>query len=200
MHVNTTRLFGFDKDEEGQLRVNPEQGAVVRRIFREYLRGFGEGEIARRLRADGIPGITGASRCSSTTVRRMLQNEKYQGDLLLQKYYTVSFLTGECARNEGALDQYFVMDAHEGIVSREEWEAVQQERERRLAYRKEFRLQKLENADPFLIGFDAKPVVGWPCAGVGKPGGSRSGAALRPAGSIEERGRGRRFQSRKSVG
>ena len=200
MHVNTTRLFGFDKDEEGQLRVNPEQGAVVRRIFRKYLRGFGEGEIARRLRADGIPGITGASRWSSTTVRRMLQNEKYQGDLLLQKYYTVSFLTGECARNEGALDQYFVMDAHEGIVSREEWEAVQQERERRLAYRKEFRLQKLENADPFLIGFDAKPVVGWPCAGVGKPGGSRSGAALRPAGSIEERGRGRRFQSRKSVG
>ena len=200
VHVNTTRLFGFDKDEEGQLRVNPEQGAVVRRIFRKYLRGFGEGEIARRLRADGIPGITGASRWSSTTVRRMLQNEKYQGDLLLQKYYTVSFLTGECARNEGALDQYFVMDAHEGIVSREEWEAVQQERERRLAYRKEFRLQKLENADPFLIGFDAKPVVGWPCAGVGKPGGSRSGAALRPAGSIEERGRGRRFQSRKSVG
>ena len=200
MHVNTTRLFGFDKDEEGQLRVNPEQGAVVRRIFRKYLRGFGEGEIARRLREDGIPGITGASRWSSTTVRRMLQNEKYQGDLLLQKYYTVSFLTGECARNEGALDQYFVMDAHEGIVSREEWEAVQQERERRLAYRKEFRLQKLENADPFLIGFDAKPVVGWPCAGVGKPGGSRSGAALRPAGSIEERGRGRRFQSRKSVG
>ena len=63
----------------------------------------------------------------------MLQNEKYQGDLLLQKYYTVSFLTGECARNEGALDQYFVMDAHEGIVSREEWEAVQQERARRLA-------------------------------------------------------------------
>lgn len=56
-HVNTTRLFGFDKDEEGQLRVNPEQGAVVRRIFREYLRGFGEGEIARRLRADGIPGL-----------------------------------------------------------------------------------------------------------------------------------------------
>ena len=168
MHVNTTRLFGFDKDEEGQLRVNPEQGAVVRRIFRKYLRGFGEGEIARRLRADGIPGITGASRWSSTTVRRMLQNEKYQGDLLLQKYYTVSFLTGECARNEGALDQYFVMDAHEGIVSREEWEAVQQERERRLAYRKEFRLQKLENADPFFNRIRCKACGGMAVRGYGK--------------------------------
>ena len=170
MHVNTTRLFGFDKDEEGQLRVNPEQGAVVRRIFRKYLRGFGEGEIARRLRADGIPGITGASRWSSTTVRRMLQNEKYQGDLLLQKYYTVSFLTGECARNEGALDQYFVMDAHEGIVSREEWEAVQQERERRLAYRKEFRLQKLENADPFFNRIRCKACGGMAVRGCGKAG------------------------------
>ena len=68
------------------VQVNPEQGAVVRRIFREYLRGFGEGEIARRLREDGIPGITGA-----------------------------------------------------------------------------------------------RPVVGWSCAGMGKPSGSRSGAALRHA-------------------
>ncbi len=169
-HVNTTRLFGFDKDEEGQLRVNPEQGAVVQRIFREYLRGFGEGEIARRLRADGIPGITGTSRWSSTTVRRMLQNEKYQGDLLLQKYYTVSFLTGECARNEGALDQYFVMDAHEGIVSREEWEAVQQERARRLAYREEFQLKKLENTNPFLNRIRCAACGGMVVRGYGKAG------------------------------
>lgn len=169
-HVNTTRLFGFDKDEEGQLRVNPEQGVVVRRIFREYLRGFGEGEIARRLREDGIPGITGTSRWSSTTVRRMLQNEKYQGDLLLQKYYTVSFLTGESVRNEGALDQYFVMDAHEGIVSREEWEAVQQERERRLAYREEFQLKKLENADPFFNRIRCEACGGMVVRGYGKAG------------------------------
>ena len=65
VHVNTTRLFGFDKDEEGQLRVNPEQGAVVRRIFRKYLRGFGEGEIARRLRAvwESRAGAVLALRC-----------------------------------------------------------------------------------------------------------------------------------------
>ena len=150
--------------------MNPEQGAVVRRIFREYLRGFSEGEIARRLRADGIPGITGASRWSSTTVRRMLQNEKYQGDLLLQKYYTVSFLTGECARNEGALDQYFVMDAHEGIVSREEWEAVQQERARRLAYREEFQLQKLENTNPFFNRIRCEACGGMVVRGYGKAG------------------------------
>lgn len=181
-HVNTTRLFGFNKDADGQLCVDPEQGAVVRRIFREYLRGFGEGEIARRLREEGIPGITGISRWSSTTVRRMLQNEKYQGDLLLQKYYTVSFLTGECARNEGALDQYFVMDAHEGIVSREEWEAVQQERERRLAYRKKFRLQKLENTNPFFNRIRCAACGGMVVRGYGKAGRElfwRCGAACR---------------------
>ena len=181
-HVNTTRLFGFNKDADGQLCVNPEQGEVVRRIFREYLRGFGEGEIARGLREDGIPGTTGASRWSSTTVRRMLQNEKYQGDLLLQKYYTVSFLTGECARNEGALDQYFVMDAHEGIVSREEWEAVQQERARRHAYRKEYQLQKLENADPFFNRIRCEACGGMVVRGYGKAGRKpfwRCGAACR---------------------
>lgn len=169
-HVNTTRLFGFNKDADGQLCVDPKQGAVVRRIFRDYLMGFGEGEIARRMRQEGIPGITGTSRWSSTTVRRMLQNEKYQGDLLLQKYYTVSFLTGECARNEGALDQYFVADAHEGIVSREEWEAVQQERERRLAYREEYQLQKLENTNPFFNRIRCEACGGMVVRGYGKAG------------------------------
>ena len=169
-HVNTTRLFGFNKDADGQLCVDPEQGAVVRRIFRDYLMGFGEGEIARRMRQEGIPGITGTPRWSSTTVRRMLQNEKYQGDLLLQKYYTVSFLTGECARNEGALDQYFVANAHEGIVSREEWEAVQQERARRHAYRTEFQLQKLENADPFFNRIRCGACGGMVVRGYGKAG------------------------------
>ena len=169
-HVNTTRLFGFNKDADGQLCVDPEQGAVVRRIFRDYLMGFGEGEIARRMRQEGIPGITGTSRWSSTTVRRMLQNEKYQGDLLLQKYYTVSFLTGECARNEGALDQYFVADAHEGIVSREEWEAVQQERARRLAYREEYQLKKLENTNPFFNRIRCAACGGMVVRGYGKAG------------------------------
>lgn len=181
-HVNTTRLFGFDKDEEGQLRVDPVQGAIVRRIFREYLGGFGEEEIARRLRQEGIPGITGASRWSSTTVRRMLQNEKYQGDLLLQKYYTVSFLTGESVRNEGALDQYFVADAHEGIVSREEWEAVQQEMARRRAYREEYQLKKLENADPFFNRIRCGACGGMVVRGYGKAGRKpfwRCGAACR---------------------
>lgn len=181
-HVNTTRLFGFNKDAEGQLCVNPEQGMVVRRIFLEYLSGFGEAEIARRLREEEIPGTTGASRWSSTTVRRMLQNEKYQGDLLLQKYYTVSFLTGECARNEGALDQYFVMDAHEGIVSREEWEAVQQERTRRLAYREKYQLKKLENSDPFFNRIRCGACGGMVVRGYGKAGRKpfwRCGAACR---------------------
>ena len=82
----------------------------------------------------------------------------------------MSFLTGECVRNEGALDQYFVMDAHEGIVSREEWEAVQQERARRLAYREEFRLQKLENADPFFNRIRCEACGGMVVRGYGKAG------------------------------
>lgn len=94
----------------------------------------------------------------------------------------MSFLTGECARNEGALDQYFVMDAHEGIVSREEWEAVQQERTRRLAYREEYQLKKLENTNPFFNRIRCEACGGMVVRGYGKAGREpfwRCGAACR---------------------
>lgn len=72
--------------------------------------------------------------------------------------------------HEGALDQYFVADAHEGIVSREEWEAVQQERARRLAYRKEYQLQKLENTNPFFNRIRCGACGGMVVRGYGKAG------------------------------
>ena len=169
-HVNATRLYGFEKCLDGQLRVDPEQGKVVARIFREYLDGYGAAEIARQLRKEHIPGSTGTSQWSSTTVRRMLQNEKYKGDLLLQKYYTVSFLTGECVRNEGALDQYLVTNAHEGIVPRLQWEAVQEEMRRRRAYRRAFHIQKLEADDPLFNKVHCQACGSMVVRGYGKKG------------------------------
>ena len=169
-HVNTLRLYGFDKGSDGQLRVHPEQGAVVARIFREYLEGYGTADIARHLRQEEVPGTTGVCCWSSNTVRRMLQNEKYKGDLLLQKYYTVSFLTGECVRNEGALDQYLVTDAHESIVPRLEWEAVQEETRRRRAYCRAFHIQKLEAEDPLFNKIHCRACGSMVVRGYGKKG------------------------------
>lgn len=129
--INTKTFMGYDKDENGQLIINEEQAAVVRRIFKEYLEGWTPTEIARHLIEENIPGVTGKSVWAAVTIRRMLQNEKYKGDLLMQKYYTVSYLTKEMAENDGKYDQYYVKDAHQGIVSEEEWEAAQLEMTRR---------------------------------------------------------------------
>ncbi len=171
-HINTGRFLGFDKAEDGQLKINEEQAAVVRRIFREYLHGWGEAEIAERLRKEDIPGVTGEAAWSSVTVRRMLSNEKYKGDLIMQKYYTVSFLTKELAVNEGKLDKYEVKDAHEAIVSRQEWEAVQEERKRRASYRRCHAARKLSSGiqDPFCAKIWCAVCGGMVVRGYGKKG------------------------------
>lgn len=171
-HINTGRFLGFDKAEDGQLKINPEQAVVVRRIFHEYLDGWGEAEIAKRLREENIPGVTGEAAWSSVTVRRMLSNEKYKGDLIMQKYYTVSFLTKELAVNEGKLDKYEVKGAHEAIVSRQEWEAAQEERKRRASYRRRHGAKKLSSGiqDPFCAKIWCAACGGMVVRGYGKKG------------------------------
>lgn len=74
---------------------------------------------------------------NSNTILSILQNEKYVGDVLLQKYYTPDFLSHRSVRNKGALPSYYIRDHHPAIVSRELWEQAQQERKRRSAKRKE---------------------------------------------------------------
>lgn len=94
-------------------------------------------EISHHLIDEDIPGVTGKAVWPPVTIRRMLQNEKYKGDLLMQKYYTVSYLTKEQAENEGKLDQYYVKGAHEAIVSEEDWSVVQEEMKRREQFSKD---------------------------------------------------------------
>ena len=130
-HLNTTTFMGYDKDAEGHLVVNEEQAKVVRRIFKEFLEGWNLTEISHHLNEDRIPGVTGKARWSVVTIQRMLQNEKYKGDLLMQKWYTVDYLNNKLVENDGTLDQYYVQGAHEAIVSAEEWEAAQEELKRR---------------------------------------------------------------------
>ena len=76
----------------------------------------------------------------------MLTNEKYKGDALLQKTYTVDFLSKKRADNTGQVPQYYVEDSHPAIIDKEMWEAVQLEMERRKAYAFEHGIEKLEHA------------------------------------------------------
>jgi len=85
--------LGYDSDEEGNLIINEEQAHTVRRIYRECLEGYGTGLIAKRLTADGAKTGKGNTIWVANSVNRILHNEKYCGDILMQKRVTLDFLT-----------------------------------------------------------------------------------------------------------
>jgi site-specific DNA recombinase len=74
-------------DEEGDLIINEKQAKIARRIYKDYLDGKGSNRIARELEDEGVPNWSGKSKWCESSIRRMLSNEKYKGDALLQKNY-----------------------------------------------------------------------------------------------------------------
>ena len=111
--------------------VVPEEAEVVRRIFREYLEGFSTKAIVRHLNEDGIKTPTGKDKWHPSTITSMLGNEKFCGDLLLQKYYTEDFLTHKTVKNDGKFPQYYVEDDHPPVVPKPVFFQVQGEIMRR---------------------------------------------------------------------
>ena len=131
VQVNHNWFLGYTKDEEGNLVVVPEEAEVVRRIYREYLEGASLIKILRGLEADGILNGAKHARWHETNIRQILTNEKYIGDALLQKTYTVSVLDKKRSINDGAMPKYYVRDCHEPIIDRDTFLLVQEELARR---------------------------------------------------------------------
>ena len=146
LHVNHTKFLGYDKDKNGNLVVNEKQAKIVRRIYKEFLDGKGANRIARDLELSGVPNWNGKAKWYEGSIRKMLTNEKYKGDALLQKTYTVDFLSKKRADNNGEVPQYYVEDSHPAIIDKEMWEAVQLEMERRRNFALQYGIQKLEYA------------------------------------------------------
>ena len=124
--LNCTRFLGYDKDENGRLVVVETEAAIVRKIFELYLNGWGVRKIKKYLEENEIKTVTGKDVWSTSTIDRILSNEKYVGNVLMQKSYTEDFLTGKNKKNEGELNMYFIENDHEAIVSREIFEKVQE--------------------------------------------------------------------------
>ena len=131
VQVCTNRFLGYDKDNEGNLVINPEEAEIVRRIFREYLEGRSYYEIGKGLTADGIKTAAGSDVWAATTLRKILSNEKYIGDALLQKTVTTDFLNKKRVKNKGLVPQYYVENNHEAIIPRHIYMLVQEEMVRR---------------------------------------------------------------------
>ena len=142
--VNHTKFVGYDKDDEGNLIINKKQADIVKRIYSDYLAGKGPNRIAKELEEDGVANWRGETKWYGSTIKSMLSNEKYKGDALLQKTYTVDFLTKERAINKGEVPMYYVEESHPAIIGKEIWEAVQLETKRRQDYMEQHGVKQLD--------------------------------------------------------
>ena len=131
VQVNHKRFMGYTKDEDGNLIIVPEEAEIIKRIYREYLEGQSLVGIGRGLEKDGIFTAAGKPRWRPETIKKILLNEKYIGDALLQKTFTVDFLTKKRVKNEGHVPQYYVENSHEAIIPKELFLQTQEELHRR---------------------------------------------------------------------
>ena len=131
VQVNHNRFLGYTKDENGKLVIVPEQAEIVKRIYAEYMDGASFLQIKRGLEADGILNGAGNKKWEVSNIRQILTNEKYIGDALLQKTYTVSVLEKKRVKNDGQVPKYYVEGSHEAIIDRDVFLRVQAEIDRR---------------------------------------------------------------------
>lgn len=123
--LNHTRFLGYTKGPDGVLQIVPEEAEIVRKIFDLYVQGNGVRKIKRYLEAHNVRTVTGKSEWSTSTIDRMLSNEKYIGQVLMQKSYTPDFLTGKQKKNHGQLEMYLVENAHDPIIDQGTFDTVQ---------------------------------------------------------------------------
>ncbi|MDF9407203.1 MAG: Transposon gamma-delta resolvase [Pelotomaculum sp. PtaB.Bin013] len=123
--LNHTNFLGYTKDEDGRLVVVEEEAKIVRLIYDLYLKGNGCRKIKSYLEKNGIKTVTGKTEWSTSTIDRILSNEKYIGTVLSQKTFVKDCLTHKQVKNNGKLPMYLIENDHEAIISKEVFEEVQ---------------------------------------------------------------------------
>jgi DNA invertase Pin-like site-specific DNA recombinase len=121
------QFLGYEKGEDGLPKIVESEAETVRLIYKMYLNGKTVTAITKHLTASGILTPSGKERWCVSTVLSILQNEKYKGDALLQKKFTVDFLTKVTKVNEGEVPQYYVENSHPAIIAPEVFDLVQEE-------------------------------------------------------------------------
>lgn len=133
--IGSIRMLGYKRTHDGSLEIIPKEAKTVRLIFNSYLSGMGKQTIANMLNEMQISTINGCE-WTAEDIRRILKNEKYAGNMLLQKKFRENHLTKKTLKNDGKLPQYFVEESHEPIIEKFVFEAVQkhlQEQRERLS-------------------------------------------------------------------
>ena len=123
------RVYGY-RWEGDELVPVPEEAAIVKRIYQNFLDGKSRLETERELAAEGITTRDGC-RWVDSNIKSVLSNITYTGNLLLQKEFIEDPVTKKRRKNKGQLPQYFVENTHEPIIDMETFQYVQDEMARR---------------------------------------------------------------------
>ena len=126
IRINTSRFLGYDKDEKGKIVINSDEAKIVKMIFNLYLSGMSYREISTLLVENNIKNGRNEIIWHPANIMHILKNEKYCGDVLLQKRVTLDYLTHKSVINKGQAPQYYIENNHEPIISRELFQVVQQ--------------------------------------------------------------------------
>lgn len=131
--IQYQKLYAYEKGEDGKPKIIPEQAEIVRQIYKRFLAGASLRNIQGWLERERISNVAGEQGWTIRAVRSILTNEKYCGDVLLQKTFIQDCISKKVIKNTGQLPQTLVQNHHEGIVNRETYDAVQAEFARRNA-------------------------------------------------------------------
>lgn len=125
------RLYAYERGEDGKPKIIEEEAKIVRLIYDSYLAGDSTRMIREKIIKMEIPAPNGGKDWSTSTILNILKNEKYCGDVLRQKTFTSDCISGKVQKNKGQLPMYLIRNHHEGIISRDTYNAAQTERARR---------------------------------------------------------------------
>ena len=123
--IQYKKLYGYRKGKDGQPEIIPEQAEIVRWLYERYLTGASLRMIKDELEQQGVKCFEDSPEWTISRIRSILQNEKYCGDVLMQKTFRQDFINRKAIKNTGQLPMYLIENHHEGIVSRDDFIAVQ---------------------------------------------------------------------------
>ncbi|MFV0485392.1 MAG: recombinase family protein [Candidatus Saccharimonadales bacterium] len=131
------RFLGYEKGEDDLPKIVESEAVIIRQIYTLFLAGYTYRGIADYLTEQGVPTPSGKSIWSVSTITSILSNEKYKGDALLQKSYTVDFLNKTIKKNEGEIPKIYIDNSHPAIILPETFDLVQSEIKRRKPLRRQ---------------------------------------------------------------
>ena len=119
------QILGYRRGENNEPEIVPEEAKIIELIYYKFLEGWSLPKLSKHLEENGYKTAKGSMAWSKATIRGILTNEKYKGDVPMQKSYVVDLFSKKVAKNNGELPMYLVKNHHKPIIPREVWDKVQ---------------------------------------------------------------------------